>query len=54
MVAFNQALDRKWVRQFQNEKNKPESSNGTFVKVFNTMVPFKNHLLPCTYVFVQA
>lgn len=34
MVAFNQGLGRKWVRQFQNDKHQPEPSDGTFVKVF--------------------
>lgn len=47
MVAFNQALGRKCVRQFQNDKNESEPSNGTFVKVFNTTLPFKSHLLLC-------
>lgn len=54
VVAFNQALGSKWVRHLQNDKNQPGPSNGTFVKAFNVTVPFKNHLLLCPYVFVQA
>lgn len=54
MVAFNQGLGRKWVRQLQNDKDHLNCLMEYWLRFSNTPVPFKNHFPLLPFCFCPA